>query len=237
MIDKMLLDKMIWINDKIQAMFHQNILEYDMNAASLSLAERFGLLPKETIQMLKCMPKKDRVIKTGYIRRDNKEFSVEVDKKLREVRYKFMEENNIDESSLLSVHSDAIIFASRKEIKDNIDGIQFKRASKSIAYLNYNRVEIFYDGDIISYKGVPDEMIKQHTLGMNKYLLKIFQYVNDYDTKVLDYMSKFQKNYLQDQYQEFFYHPFCKLGGKYKTSNLEFLAFIANVVMNEIKQW
>lgn len=233
----MLLDKMIWINDKIQAMFHQNILEYDMNAASLSLAERFGLLPKETIQMLKCMPKKDRVIKTGYIRRDNKEFSVEVDKKLREVRYKFMEENNIDESSLLSVHSDAIIFASRKEIKDNIDGIQFKRASKSIAYLNYNRVEIFYDGDIISYKGVPDEMIKQHTLGMNKYLLKIFQYVNDYDTKVLDYMSKFQKNYLQDQYQEFFYHPFCKLGGKYKTSNLEFLAFIANVVMNEIKQW
>lgn len=237
MIDKMLLDKMIWINDKIKFMFHQNILEYDMNAASLSLADRYHLLPQETIDMLKRMPKKDRVIKTGYIRRENKEFSVTVDKKLREVRQQFMEENDIDQDSLLSVHSDAIIFASRKEIKDNIDGIQFKRSAQSIAYLNYNRVEIFYDGKIISYKGIPEEMVKQHTMGMNKYLLKVFQYVEDYDIKIFDYLSKFQKNYLQDQYPEFFYHPFCKMGGKFKISNLEFLAFVANIILTETKEW
>lgn len=237
MIDKMLLDKMIWINDKIKFMFHQNILEYDMNAASLSLADRYHLLPQETIDMLKRMPKKDRVVKTGYIRRENKEFSVTVDKKLREVRQQFMEENDIDQDSLLSVHSDAIIFASRKEIKDNIDGIQFKRSAQSIAYLNYNRVEIFYDGKIISYKGIPEEMVKQHTMGMNKYLLKVFQYVEDYDIKIFDYLSKFQKNYLQDQYPEFFYHPFCKMGGKFKISNLEFLAFVANIILTETKEW
>lgn len=237
MIDKMLLDKMIWINDKIKFMFHQNILEYDMNAASLSLADRYHLLPQETIDMLKRMPKKDRVIKTGYIRRENKEFSVTVDKKLREVRQQFMEENDIDQDSLLSVHSDAIIFASRKEIKDNIDGIQFKRSAQSIAYLNYNRVEIFYDGKIISYKGIPEEMVKQHTMGMNKYLLKVFQYVEDYDIKIFDYLSKFQKNYLQDQYPEFFYHPFCKMGGKFKISNLDFLAFVANIILTETKEW
>lgn len=233
-----MIDKMIWINDKIRYKFHENILEYDMNAASLSLAERFQLLPKETIQQLKCMPKKNRVIKTGCIRRENKDFSVEVDKKLREVRQHFLEENNIDETTqLLSLHSDAVIFTSRKEIKDNIDGIQFKRSSNSTSYLNYERVEIFYDGQFITYKGIPDEMVKQHTLGMNKYLQKIFQYVEDYDERVLNYISTFQKNYLTDQLPEFFYHPFCKLGGKYKITNLEFLSFIANVVLEDMKGW
>lgn len=232
-----LLDKMIWINDKIPYMFHNNILEYDMNAASLSLADRYKLLPQNTIDMLKRLPKKDRVVKTGYIRRDNKEFSVTVDKKLREVRQQFIEENEIDDDSLLSVHSDAIIFASRREIKDNIDGIQFKRSGQSVAYLNYNRVEIFYDGTGITYKGIPEEMQKQHTMGMTRYLNKVFRYIDDYDVKLMDYLAKFQKNYIQDQYPEYFYHPFCKLGGKFKVSNLEFLAFIANIAVEEIKRW
>lgn len=228
---------MIWINDKIPYMFHNNILEYDMNAASLSLADRYKLLPQNTIDMLKRLPKKDRVIKTGYIRRDNKDFSVTVDRKLREVRQQFIEENEIDDDSLLSVHSDAIIFASRREIKDNIDGIQFKRSGQSVGYINYNRVEIFYDGTCITYKGIPDEMIKQHTMGMTRYLNKVFRYVDDYDVKIMDYLAKFQKNYIQDQYPEFFYHPFCKLGGKYKVTNLEFLAFIADIIIKEIKGW
>lgn len=234
MIDKM---KMICINDKIQYMFHQNIMEYDMNAASLSLAERFELLPKETITMLKSLPKKDRVIKTGYIRRDNREFSQEVDKKLKEVRSQFLEENGIDDDSILSLHSDAIIFASRNEIKDNINGIQFKRAASSSAYINFNRVEIFYDNGCISYKGIPDEMVKQHTMGLNRYLQKIFEYVENYDSRIFDYMSKFQKNYLQDQYPEYMYYPFCKMGGKFKISNLEFLAFIANIILQEKRSW
>ena len=232
-----LIDKMIWINSDIKSMFHQNIMEYDMNAASLSLADRFKLLPQETIDTLKRMPKKDRVIKTGYIRRENKEFSVTVDKKLREVRQQFIEENEIDDDSLLSVHSDAIIFASRKEIKDNIDGIQFKRSAKSVAYLNYNRVEIFFDGKIISYKGIPEEMVKQHTMGMNKYLTKVFTFIDNYDNRIFDFLSKFQNNYLKDQYPEFFYHPFCKMGGGYKVANLDFLAFIANIVISEVKGW
>ena len=54
---------------------------------------------------------------------------------------------------------------------------------------------------------------------------------------MLDWLAKFQKNYLKDQYSEFFYHPFCKLGGKYKISNLEFLSFIANSILEDMKGW
>lgn len=231
-----MIDKMLWYNKDIQFMFHENIVEYDMNAASLSLSERFGLLPTETIEHLKLLPKEKRVIQTGLIRRENKEFSVLVDKKLREVRHQFLIENNINEQSLISLHSDAVIFASKNKIKDNIDGIQFKQSMKASSYLNYKNIEMFFSDGQIIYKGIPLTMVKQHTMGLNKYLINIFNYIEDYDTDVLPYMAKFQKKYLTDQFPEHMYVPFCE-PGPYKYKNLEFLAFVAKVVLQEKKYW
>ena len=39
-------DKLLWLNNGIQYMFNNNIVEYDMVAASLSISERYGLLDK-----------------------------------------------------------------------------------------------------------------------------------------------------------------------------------------------
>ena len=68
-------DKMMWFNDNIQFMFHQNIVEYDMAAASVSVAERFQLLDDATIQQMKLMSKDKRTRQMGLLQRDNKEFS------------------------------------------------------------------------------------------------------------------------------------------------------------------
>lgn len=229
-------DRMIWYNDNIQFMFHNNILEYDMNAASLSLSERFGLLPKETIERLKRLDKKNRVIQTGLIRRNDQNFSVEVDKKLIEVRNQFIQENGILPNDLISLHSDAVIFASRKKIKDRINGIQFKVSNKSTGYMNFNKLEMFYDNDYITYKGASQQLLQQHTMGINKYLIKIFKYIENYDPRVLKYMSKFQKNYLQDQFPEFMYVKFGSIGD-FKYGNLELFGFVANVVLKEMSGW
>lgn len=230
-------DKVEWFNDQIQFMFHTNIMEYDMNAASLSVAERFKLLPKETIEDLKLLPKKDRVIKTGLIRRDNKEFSVTVDRKIREVREQFIEENHITPEQLLSLHNDAIIFSSKKKIKDCINGIQFKEAMRCTSYMRYTgNIEIFYNEGHITYKGIPKEMVQQHTFGLTKYLCNVFKYIENYDPKIMKYISRFQKNYLQDQYPEFMYTPLCTTGS-YKLTNLDFLSFVAKVILRERSTW
>jgi hypothetical protein len=229
-------DRMIWYNNDIQFMFHNNILEYDMNAASLSLSERFKLLPKETIERLKRLDKKNRVIQTGLIRRDNTEFSVEVDKKLIYVRNEFIQENGILPNDLISLHSDAVIFASKKKIKDKIDGIQFKESNRSTGYMNYKKLEMFYNNDYITYKGASQQLLQQHTMGINKYLIKIFKYIEDYDPRVLKYMSRFQKQYLQDQFPEFMYTKFGGIGD-FKYGNLDLFGFVAKVVVKEMGGW
>lgn len=229
-------DKMSWFNPKAYYMFHTNILEYDMNAASLSISERFKLLPEATIVRLKSLSKKQRVIQTGLIRRDDKEFSKAVDKKMIEVRQQFIDENNIQEDHLLSLHSDAIIFASRKRIKSEIDGIKFKCSATSHGYMRYNGLEMFYHETFMDYKGGNKNLLEQQQMGITQYLLRIFRYIDNYDPEILDYMNKFQKNYLTDQLPEFVYPPFS-LPGLNKYSNLDLFAFIAKVVLKEKASW
>ena len=53
-------EKLLWTNDNIQYLFHGNIMEYDMVAASLSVSKRFQLLDNDTIEQLNLLPKKER---------------------------------------------------------------------------------------------------------------------------------------------------------------------------------
>ena len=236
MDNEQIMTKMNIFNLEINHLFHSPIFEYDMNAASLSLADRFKLLPKDTIETLKLLPKEKRVIQTGLIRKENKEFSVTVDQKLRDVRKEFIDENHININDILSLHSDAIIFTSRKKIKNVIDGITFKQSSCASGYLRYKAIEIFYNNGCITYKGGNKELLKQQTMGITKYLGRLFEYIENYDPEVLTYMSKFQSNYLRDQYPEFMYSSFG-IPGQYKLSNLDLFAFIAKIILKETGTW
>ena len=109
-------DKMMWFNDKIPYIFHANIVEWDMERASLSVCERFNLLDKNEIQRMKALPKLEREIAMGKHQRGNKEFSNQLLSGIREIRRKFLEVNGLDETNILSLHNDAIIFNSRKKI-------------------------------------------------------------------------------------------------------------------------
>lgn len=234
-------DKMLWFNPNIEFMFHGNIVEYDMTAASLSVCERFKLLNDDEIARMKLLPKLEREICMGKHQRNNKEFSDQLLTGIREIRRKFLELNNLDETNILSLHNDACIFNSRKRIITNIDGIKFHHDHTWNAYIRYGNVEIFYgqnkDGSgFIDIKNAPRDIVKQHTFGLNKYLIKVFDYVESYDMDVFDYITKFNKQYLQDKLPEYYYTPFGKIGN-YKTDNFELFGLIANIILKEVKTW
>lgn len=229
-------EKLLWFNDSIQYLFHANIVEYDMKAASVSLSERYGLLDDETIKLLKLLPKEKRTKKVGMIQRDDKLFSDQLITCELETRKDFLKTNGLDESNVLSLHSDACIFSSKKKIINVINGIEFKHANTWTSYMNFNNIEMFFSNGCITYKGIPHDMVKHHTLGINKYLCTIFDKLENYDTSVLEFISKFQKKYIQDKLPEYYYRPFGK-NGTYKMSNLSLFAFIANVAINEMKGW
>lgn len=229
-------EKLLWFNDHIQYLFHSNIVEYDMVAMSVSISEKFKLLDDETIKILKLLTKDQRTKRVGLLQRDNKEFSNQLISCELEIRRKFLETNGLDESNILSLHSDACIFNSKKRVIDNIEGIRFRHEGTWTGYMNYNNIEMFYVDGTITYKGIPKDMLNQHTLGIHKYLCIVFDKLENYDPTVIDYISKIQKKYLQDKLPEYWYLPFGK-NGIFKMSNLGLFSFIANVVINEMKGW
>ena len=92
---------------------------------------------------------------------------------------------------------------------------------------------MFYDGEVLEYKGVAKELLNQHSMGIHRYLCEVFNKLENYDQSIIDYITKFQKVYLQDKLPDYYYLAFGRLGD-YKMSNLELFAFIANVVMREV---
>ena len=144
-----------------------------MVAASVSICERFNLLNQETITRLKLLPKEKRTVQMGLLQKNDKVFSEQLLSGIKEIRRKFLETNKLDESNVLSLHSDAVIFFSRKKIASVIDGVEFKKKHTWSSYLRYKGIEMFYGDGHITYKNIPVDMLNQHTLGINKYLIDV----------------------------------------------------------------
>ena len=226
--------KTLWMNPDIQYVFRKNIVEYDMQSASLSVSRRFKLLPVEFIDQLDRMPKDKRTREIGMKQKYDKEFSDKMINGILQTRKEFIETNNLTEDTIITLHSDALMFIQKHVVTDNIEGVPFVRKNTWSSYIRYDRVEMFYSDGTIDYKGIPKQMLQQHTLGINDYLLKIFRMIEDNDPAVYDFIRKFQRNYLQDKLPDYYYIPFGKTGG-FKTENLKLLAFIAKIVMKEVK--
>lgn len=229
-------DKLLCYNDNIQYIFDQNIVEYDMVAASLSISERYKLIPQQEIDNMKLMTKENRTRLIGLRQRDDKIFSQQLLSGIVKTRQKFIDDNKLNDNNILVLHSDAVIFSSKKKIINNIEGVEFINKKSWTSYIRYNKVEIYYKNGCIDYKGIPQDMIKQHTLGLHKYFLKIFDMMENHDIDILSFLNKFQSDYLRDKLNEFYYIPFGK-NGIYKMDNLSLLAYIANIVLNEVNTW
>jgi len=229
-------DKQLWSNQNIQYMFHEHICEYDMVAASLSISKRFQLLDNDLIEQLKLLPKEERVKRVGLIQRNDKSFSENLLSGIRDIRKKFIITNNLTEEDIISLHSDAVFMRTKRNIISNIEGVEFIKKGEWTSFMRYKNIDMFYGNDYIKYQNVNKDMINEQTLGLNLHLKKVFEMVENYDEDVFEYLSKFQKKYLQDGFPDYYYIPFGKLG-EYKTYNLQLLAFVANVVLEESRRW
>lgn len=231
-----MIEKLQWFNEDISYMFRKNIVEYDMQAASLAVAERFKLLPKDKLIQLRNMPKDRRTKEVGCMQRDDKDFSEKLLDGIVKTRQEFLDVNNISEDDILCVHSDAIIFNMKSSIEDTVDCVRFVPKHAWSSYMRFRNIEIYYGNGCIDYKGIPKEMLQMHTLGINKYLLKVFDMIELCDEGVIDYVKKIETRYITDRLPDFFYIPFGKVG-KHKMENLQLFAFVANAIIGDMYEW
>lgn len=228
-----MIDKLLWTNKDINYLLRKNIVEYDMQAASLSVSRRFNLIEPNRLVQLEQMPKEQRTVQVGLMQRDDKEFSEKMIQGVIKTRQDFLDKNHIKESDILCCHSDAVIFEqTNAKIYDTIDNVKFNNKNRWTSYINYNGIEMYYADGCIDYKGIPKNMLHQHTLGLNIYLINIFRMLEDYDPSIIKYIKKFQLRYMQDKLPEHFYLPFIH-NTPYKYGNLSLFAFIANIIIGD----
>jgi hypothetical protein len=230
------MDKLLWFNDDISYLFRANIVEYDMQTASLAVSERYKLIDPVRLEQLRNMPKDQRTREVGLMQRSDKEFSDAMINGIIQTRTEFLQQNHIDENDVLCLHSDAVIFHMKSPIIDKVDNVTFAHKHTWSSYLRYNGIEIYYHDQCIDYKGIPREMLKCHTLGINRYLSQYFRMMEECDDSIIRFMSKFQSQYLKDQLPPYYYTPFGKRG-EYKMDNLRLFAFLANVVLEDMHDW
>lgn len=229
-------NKLMDFNENIQYIFHTNICECDMVAASVSVCQRYKLLSDEKIEWLKLLPKEKRTVEMGKLQKD-KSFSDRMIGGLLETRNIFIKENNIKDEDIISLHSDAIFVIKKKEIKTKVNDIEFKIKNGYTSYIKYDdRMEMFYTGSYIDFKQFNKERLKDHTLGIVKYLTNVFKKIEDYDPTILDYIRKTNTRYLKDKLPEYWYNAFGNTG-EYKTENLKLFAYITNVILKEVRTW
>jgi hypothetical protein len=205
-----------------------------MQQASLSVSRRFHLMDDSKLDILERMPKDKRTKEVGLMQRDDKILSDNIINGILQTRKEFIETNKLNEDTIITLHSDALMFIQKHIIQDNINGVPFIHKHSWSSYIRYGRVEMFYTDGVIDYKGIPKQMLQQHTLGINQYLLNVFQLLEDNNPDIYPFLTRFQRLYLQDKLPEYYYIPFGNTG-KYKLENLKLLSFIAKLTMNEVR--
>ena len=230
-------DKLLFINEDISYMFRRNIVEYDMQSASLAVSERFNLLDSKRIEQLRNTPKIERVKQVGLMQRDNKEFSDAMLQGIVATRQEFLDINHITDDSILCLHSDAIVFDMiQSDIIDHVDNVKFIRKGQWSSYILFNGVEMYYNDGVIDFKGIPKDILKMHTLGLVQYLVKIFEYMEACDDSVIPFMKKFQKRYYEDKLAPYYYTSFPRVG-EHKMENLKLFSFLSKVITSDMKGW
>ena len=113
-----------YVNKSIDSLVNNEIIEYDMKSADISIIESKGLISEEEIKLIKSLPKKVRNTKIGKMQKHNKELVKELNKGFTEYRKLLIETNEIDDSDIISIKKDAI-FTTKRCDKKSFDKVQF----------------------------------------------------------------------------------------------------------------
>jgi hypothetical protein len=164
----------LWSRDSydtpLNALFNYTIIEYDMKSANTSLAREFDLLPEEEIRKIENLPKKEREIAIGCIKRDTEGYSAKEKIAFEAARKFFFEQNEILEEEVVSIHRDAIFVTRYVEHEQVTKNINFRKKNAYTSYVNLG-VKIFKKPEGLDIKGIDDEIYEtKHSMYFGSFL-------------------------------------------------------------------
>ena len=102
-----------YINKDIDQKVNEEIIEYDMKSAGLSIIKSGKLLDERMISLLEILPKDQRSIKIGNLQKRDKELTRKLNEGFEYYRKVFLESNDVKDDDIISIKKDAIFTTKR----------------------------------------------------------------------------------------------------------------------------
>lgn len=191
----------VYLNRDIKYLKNVNIVEYDMKSAGLSILRAKHAISEEKVQELLNMPKEERNIAIGVLEHNNKEILEIKNAGFKEYITRFVFENGINLSNILTIKKDAIFLINCNPTIFNFDEyVNFEPKNVYTSYCLLNGKEFYYNGNTrkIDVKGLGKEVaesiangplkdianILHHSECNNK--LEMFKYLKDYRSRYIN---------------------------------------------------
>ena len=192
--------KSTWVNPNIEYLFNDEIIEYDIKDAGISIVKQYKLLGQDDLKNLMSLDKKSCHVLLGNLQRERPGLSKALSSRFAELRELFLYTNNLStEKNVISIKKDAIYtIGPCKKLKfDTIEFTPKNIYSSYIRFVNNMNIEIYYSQNGLDIKGIGDSGKNKHRLYLIDFLRKTIGYL---ETKNF-YIKKFLRTFI-DEYKK-----------------------------------
>ena len=203
--------KSVWFNSNIEYLFNVELTEFDLKDAGYNLIKEYKLLPSEEIERLSKMDKGvKRHIEIGMIQKNNPEFSKKLQEKFADMRYIFINSNNLKDDDIVSVKKDALFIIGQVKNK-KFGKLEFRQKNVYSSYLrfpNIQNLEIYWNNIQPDIKGMTEHAINRHRLYMYNFINEMIKLIENNSPSVKRKMLKFISDYKYNLLDEGYYLEF-----------------------------
>ena len=199
-----------WINPNIEYVFNDEIVEYDMQDAGLSIIKNYKLLDSNTIKELDALPKEERHRSIGKLQINIKDLSSRLSEKFSEMRGLFISENNISSNNIISVKKDAIYtLGSYNKLKfGKVKFVPKNQYSSYIRFTDNMNIEIYYNDGVVDVKGISDSRLNRHRLYMLHFISKVINGLENKNPSIKRFIKTFINDYKSMNVDDGYYLEF-----------------------------
>lgn len=165
-----------YLNKDLPHIFGQDIYEYDMHRAGLSITKEFKLLPESTISNIESnsKDKTEIAVKLGKIQRKNTDYKDGLKEGFIKARRLFFEANMLEDHNILSIKKDAIFTLVPCETR-KFGFIEFTEKNRYSSFLSTNKYEFYYYDGKVDVKGLDDKKLYYHRDFIMKFIITYFR--------------------------------------------------------------
>lgn len=176
-----------------------DIYEYDIQHAGISMLYVNGKITKERYDYLRNLDKKKRVVQTGLMQKNNPEFNDVIKDGNKKYTKKFIKENNIRNDQVLEIANDAVWISGILPKKVKFGEVLFRKKE------HFNILYIYEKKNIRIYLNLTDHYMRCRGAKLNevtkmyKWMIKIFKlYDNNTKERLYEILHKTLKQLKKD---------------------------------------